>query len=91
MLPATVIRGRTAVIKFKIVEGLSPDIRVRAAVLDAARKVRHSASSQWLLRKGTNGWSFTCRLSKGRYSTRIIAYDRAGNESGPGFGTLTVK
>ena len=38
-----------------------------------------------------HGWSFTCRLSKGRYGTRIIAYDRAGNESGPGFGTLTVK
>jgi hypothetical protein len=91
VLPATVSRGHTAVIKFKIVEGLSPQIRVEAAVLDTADKVRHSASSQWLARKGTNGWSFTCRLSKGRYSTRIIAYDRAGNESDPGFGTLTVK
>ena len=91
VLPASVIRGRTAVIKFKVVEGLSPQIRVKAAVLDAAGKVRHSAASQWLTRKGTNGWSFTCRLSKGKYSTRIIAYDRAGNESAPGFGTLAVK
>lgn len=41
--------------------------------------------------KGANGWTFICRLSKGKYGTRIIVCDLAGNESAPGFGTLTVK
>jgi len=90
--PATARHDKTALIKFKVQDQLSPQVRVLAEVLDAARTVVHSATSKWLPRKGANGWSFICRLKPGKYSTRITATDLAGNSSdAPGLGTLTVK
>ena len=90
--PASGTRNRRVVIKFKVVEQLSPQIRVDAAVLDKQGHVVHSAKSQWLSRKGSSGWSFICRFGPGAYDVRIAAYDLAKNKSDPpGWGTLTVK
>ena len=90
--PATARHDKTAVIKFKVQDQLSPQFKVLAEVLDAAGTVVHSATSKWMPRKGANGWSFICRLRPGKYDTRITATDRAGNSSDPpGLGTLTVK
>ena len=90
--PAAARHDKTAVIKFKVQDQLSPQFMVLAEVLDARGKVVHSATSKWLPRKPTNGWSFICRLRPGKYDTRITATDRAGNTSDkPGLGTLIVK
>jgi len=90
--PAAARHDKTAVIKFKVQDQLSPQVKVLAEVLDAAGTVVNSATSKWLPRKGANGWSFICRLTPGRYATRITATDLAGNSSdSPGLGTLTVK
>ena len=90
--PTSATHGKTAKVTFRVVEQLSPKIRVKAEVLNAAGRVVHAAASQWLPRKGLNGWSFICRLPPGTYKTEISAFDLAGNVSDPpGRGTLVVK
>ena len=91
VLPASVKRGKTAVVKFKVIEALSPKIRIQAEVLDGDGRVVHEATSDWLTRKGLNGWSFAAALPKGAYTTKIVASDLAGNQSQPGQGRLVVK
>jgi streptogramin lyase len=91
VLPATARHDKTAVIKFKVQEQLSPTLKVHAEVLDV-RGIVHTATTKSLPRKPVNSWSFTCRLRPGRYTTRITVTDLAGNLCDlPGQGTLLVK
>jgi hypothetical protein len=91
VLPASVRRGKTATVKFKVVEALSPKIRIQAEVLDGDGRVVREATSQWLPRQGLNGWSFVAALPKGAYTTRIVASDLAGNQGLPSRSRLVVE
>jgi len=77
----SVIKGRRAIVRFKVSDLLSPEIRVIATVETRSGDVLHTAQSDWFTPKGLNGWSFIARFRKGYYKATITAYDRAGNMS----------
>ena len=91
VLPASATRGKRAVVKIKVVEALSPQIRIKGDVVNKRGKVVHTATSTWIRKTSAlNGWSFTCQLKRGTYKTLITVFDRAGN-GGEGESSLTVR
>ena len=82
--------GQRALVTFHVQDGWSPKIKVMAKILKRGTPV-HKATSQWLKKKGTNGWAFTCDLKRGRYTVSITASDLAHNWSAPGAAIFVVK
>ena len=82
--------GQRALVTFHVQDGWSPKIKVMAKILKRGVTV-HKATSQWMKKKGTNAWAFTCDLKRGRYTISITAGDLAHNWSAPGGATLVVR
>jgi hypothetical protein len=91
VFPATATSGKRAQVKFRAVEQLSKEIRVRLQVENAAGDPLYQTTSGWLTKKPKNSWSFTCRLRPGTYDLLVAAEDLAGNLGAAGQGKLTVK
>ena len=87
---AYVGKGKRAVVRFAVRDALSAKVRVVAAIETTSFRVLHQAESGWIAQGGTNGWRFTAHFSTGWYRIRIVAYDLAGNRSGPGIARLVV-
>ena len=89
--PATATGGKRAKVTFRVVEQLSPQIRVHLQVKNAAGDPLYQTTSGWLKRGPKNSWTFTCRLDPGAYDLLVAGEDLAGDPGAAGQAKLTVE
>ncbi len=73
-------RGKTAELKFRVNDALSPKAKVTIKIVNAAGKVVKKIGPSL---RTTNWWlraRFTCKLRKGTYRFSVYARDLAGNK-----------
>jgi hypothetical protein len=89
---ATVKRGKTATLRYRVADALSPTCWVTIKILNARGKVVKTFKLGGRSAGSGLAKSFRCTLPKGRYSWRVYATDLAGNtQAKPGIRTLTVQ
>jgi hypothetical protein len=88
---ASVKRGKTATLRYRVTDALSPTCRVTIKILNAGGRVVKTFKLGGKAAGSGLAMSFRCTLPKGRYSWRVYATDLAGNtQAKPGIRTLTV-
>jgi hypothetical protein len=89
---ATVRRGRTATLRYRVNDALSPKAKVTIRIRKLSGRLVKSLPVVTRTTNAATSSRFTCGLAKGRYRFYIEAKDLAGNkQSTKGYGTLTVR
>ena len=89
---ATVRRGRTATLRYRVNDALSPKAKVTIRIRKLSGRLVKSLPVVTRTTNAATSSRFTCGLAKGRYRFYIEAKDLAGNKQiEKGYGTLTVR
>ena len=89
---ASVRKGRTATLRYRVNDALSPKARVTIRIRKLSGRLVKSLPVVTRTTNAATSSRFTCNLAKGRYRFSIEAKDLAGNKQvRKGYGTLTVR
>ena len=87
----SVTHGKKASFRYVVNDGLSPRCWVDIVIMKKGKVTRYVTVGAKSVKAATQTFTWTCKLARGSYTWRVLAYDMAGNQGLGKIKKLTVK